>query len=38
MILNQKQVESYKEEGAIIIRDIFKPWIDILRKGFEKIL
>ena len=38
MILNQKQVETYKEEGAIIIRDTFKPWINILRKGFEKIL
>ena len=38
MILNLKQVDSYKEDGAIIIKDIFKPWINILREGFEKVL
>ena len=38
MILNLKQIDSYKEDGAIIIKDIFKPWINILREGFEKVL
>ena len=38
MILTSKQVDTYKEDGAIIIKDIFKPWISILREGFEKVL
>ena len=37
MILT-KQVDAYKDDGAIIIRDVFKPWINILREGFEKVL
>ena len=38
MILNPKIINAYKEDGAIIIRDIFKPWFIILREGFEKVL
>ena len=38
MILNSKQIDAYKKDGAIIIRDIFKPWINNLREGFEKVL
>ena len=38
MILNSKQVDAYKDDGAIIIRDVFKPWINNLREGFEKVL
>ena len=38
MILTSEQVSSYKKDGVIIIRDVFKPWINILREGFEKVL
>ena len=38
MILNPKHVDAYKKDGAIIIRDSFKPWINILREGFDKVL
>ena len=38
MILKTKQVDVYKEDGAIIIREIFKSWINILREGFEEVL
>jgi len=38
MYLANEQVESYKHDGAIIIRNVFKPWIDSLRTGFEKVL
>ena len=38
MILTAEQVNSYKQNGAIVIKDIFKPWINVLREGFEKVL
>ena len=38
MILTTEQVSSYKQDGAIVVRDIFKPWINVLREGFEKVL
>ena len=38
MILTAEQVNSYKQDGAIVVRDIFKPWINILREGFDKVL
>ena len=38
MILTKEQVNSYNNDGVIIIRDLFKPWINILRKGFEEVL
>ena len=38
MILTTEQVNSYKKDGAIVIKEIFKPWINILRKGFEIVL
>ena len=38
MILTAEQVSSYKQDGAIVVRDIFKPWINVLREGFEKVL
>ena len=38
MILTTKQVNSYKQNGALVVRDIFKPWINVLREGFEKVL
>ena len=36
--LTSQQINSYICDGAIIIRNIFKPWIDSLRLGFEKVL
>ena len=38
MILSSEQINSYKKNGAIVIKDIFKPWINLLREGFEKVL
>ena len=36
--LTKEQIDSYKCDGAIIVRDVFKPWINSLRIGFEKVL
>ena len=30
MILNVEQINRYKQDGALVIRDIFKPWINVL--------
>ena len=30
MILTVEQVNSYKQNGALVVRDIFKPWINVL--------
>ena len=38
MILTKEQVNNYKQDGAIVVKDIFKPWINLLREGFEKVL
>ena len=38
MILNSEQITNYKKNGAIVIKDIFKPWINLLREGFQKVL
>ena len=38
MYLSKKQVEDYQKFGVIIIKDIFKNWIEPLRKGFKKVL
>tara|TARA_B100000700_G_scaffold184205_1_gene203180 strand:+ start:1107 stop:1907 length:801 start_codon:yes stop_codon:yes gene_type:complete len=36
--LTEDQKNNYKNYGAIIIKNIFKPWIKTLRKGFDKVL
>ncbi len=36
--LNKEEINLYKKQGAIVIKNIFKPWIDLLRIGFEKVL
>ena len=36
--LNKEEINLYKNKGAIVIKNIFKPWIDLLRIGFEKVL
>ena len=38
MHLSQKQIKEYQNNGVIIIKDIFKDWIEPLRKGFQKVL
>ena len=36
--LSDLEIRSYKNQGAILIKNIFNPWIDLLRAGFEKVL
>ena len=38
MYLTEKQIEDYKNLGVIIIKDVFKDWIEPLRSGFQKVL
>ncbi len=38
MKLTGKQIKDYQNFGAIIIKDIFKDWIEPLRLGFKKVL
>ena len=38
MFLSVKQIKDYQKDGSIIIKDIFKDWIEPLRTGFEKVL
>ena len=36
--LSREEIDFYKNQGAIVIKDVFRPWIDLLRTGFEKVL
>jgi len=36
--LSNEEIDFYKNQGAIVIKNVFKPWIDLLRTGFEKVL
>jgi len=36
--LSNEEIDSYKNQGAIVIKDVFRTWIDLLRTGFEKVL
>ncbi len=38
MHLSQKQIEDYQNFGVIIIKNVFKEWIEPLRNGFQKVL
>ena len=38
MFLSEKQINDYQNDGVIIIKDLFKDWIEPLRKGFQKVL
>ena len=38
MLLSEKQIKYYQTDGVLIIKDIFKDWIEPLRKGFQKVL
>ena len=36
--LTNDDTNFYQKHGALIIKNVFKPWINILREGFEKVL
>ena len=36
--LTDEQKISYKNYGAIVIKNVFEPWISTLQKGFDKVL
>tara|TARA_Y100001970_G_scaffold276351_1_gene378928 strand:+ start:1327 stop:2121 length:795 start_codon:yes stop_codon:yes gene_type:complete len=36
--LTNKEIDLYQNQGAIVIKNVFKSWIDLLRIGFEKVL
>ena len=38
MFLSKKQIDDYENLGVIIVRDIFKEWIEPLKIGFQKVL
>jgi ectoine hydroxylase-related dioxygenase (phytanoyl-CoA dioxygenase family) len=38
MYLSKKQIEDYQNLGVIIVKGVFKEWIEPLRVGFQKVL
>tara|TARA_A200000159_G_scaffold90892_1_gene84422 strand:+ start:78 stop:242 length:165 start_codon:yes stop_codon:yes gene_type:complete len=38
MFLTEEQIKDYQKDGVIIVKEIFKDWIEPLRKGFKKVL
>ena len=38
MHLSQQQIDDYQNNGALIIKGIFKDWIEPLRNGFQKVV
>ena len=36
--LSQEQIKHYKEDGVILIKEAFFPWIEKLKIGFDKVL
>ena len=38
MYLSKNQISDYENLGVIIVRNIFKEWIEPLRVGFQKVL
>ena len=36
--LNQNNIDEFQKNGFIVIKDLFKPWVNELVKGFEKVL
>ena len=37
-ILSDKQILNYKNDGVILIKKVFSPWIKKLKNGFQKVL
>ena len=38
MFLSEKQIKDYQADGVIVVKGVFKEWIEPLRKGFQKVL
>ena len=38
MYLSQNQIDDYQKNGVLIIKNVFKDWIEPLRNGFQKVL
>ena len=36
--LSEEEVDFYQDQGVIVIKNVFSPWIDSLRTGFDKVL
>jgi hypothetical protein len=36
MILADEQIQRYKSEGVLVIRNLFTPWIDRLNPGADQ--
>ena len=36
--LNNKQIDDYQKLGVIVIKGIFKDWIETLKIGFDRVL
>ena len=36
--LTKEEIELYKNQGAIVIKNVFNTWIELLQIGFEKVL
>ena len=36
MFLSKKQIDDYQNLGAIIVKGVFKEWIEPLRIGFQR--
>ena len=36
--LSEEEIDFYQNQGAIVIKNVFRPWTDLLRAGFEKVL
>ena len=36
MFLSEKQIQDYQTDGVMIVKNIFKDWIEPLRKGFKR--
>ena len=35
--MDKMAIVSFREHGAVILREVFKDWVEILRKGVAKI-
>ena len=36
--LSENQILNYKNDGVILVKEVFLPWIDKLKNGFQKVL
>ena len=36
--LSDKQISNYKNDGVILIENVFTPWVEKLQIGFEKVI